>query len=252
MTGLSEVVEYFPRAAARRGLAVVLGQCDAHGPFEALVPAGRRPVCPRCTEEKERLQEVERRRAGMLRQAGVPGRFSVATFSQLERVCDEQAAVIANFKRWVAGVGRGEVYSNAVLLGRTGTGKTHMSCAAVLALIRGCGIRARYVTSEQVKREVCESWGGGGESESRVLERYGAYPVLVLDEVDILDERGPGLRVLNSVIDKRSGEQRPTVFISNQDQASLQELLGRRAVSRMFENALIMHCPWDDYRARKA
>lgn len=252
MTGLNEVAEYFPRAAARRGLVVVPGQCDAHGPFEALVPAGRRPVCPRCTEEKERLQEVERRRAGMLRQAGVPGRFSVATFSQLERVCDEQAAVIANFRRWVAGVGRGEVRSNAVLLGRTGTGKTHMSCAAVLALIRGCGIRARYVTSEQIKREVCESWGGGGESESRVLERYGAYPVLVLDEVDILDEKGPGLRVLNSVIDKRSGEQRPTVFISNQDQASLHELLGRRAVSRMFESALIMHCPWDDYRARKA
>ncbi|OHX10489.1 hypothetical protein BI347_22190 [Chromobacterium sphagni] len=154
---------------------------------------------------------------------------------------------MAAFKGWVARAGRDSGSGNVVVLGTTGTGKTHMACAAALNLIARRGLRVHYTTTGQIKDEACSAWNAMGRDESTELRRFASYPLLIIDEVDCF-EQGPALRQLNAVIDRRSAEGLPTIFISNQTLGVLTERVGARAVSRMMENALVLQCCWEDYR----
>ncbi|WP_160310646.1 ATP-binding protein [Chromobacterium subtsugae] len=248
---MSDALQYFPRVASLRGLARVSGHCATHGEFVADVLPGREPLCLRCDVEREAASRLVEQRRAVLWGCGVPGKFRQAKFRDLLEVCPEQVAVLQAFKGWVARVGKDRSAGNVVMVGSTGTGKTHMASAAALNLISHCGLEVRYVTSDQMRIEVCDTWGKPGRSENAELRRLAKYPLLIIDEVDILDANGHGLRILNRVIDARSADGLPTVFISNQTQERLIDIVGPRAVSRMYENALALQCYWDDFRARR-
>ncbi|WP_189338856.1 ATP-binding protein [Chromobacterium amazonense] len=247
---MNNALQYFPKVASLRGLARVTGYCDKHGGFTADVMPGSAPLCLRCDFENEAARRVAERRRAELWGCGVPGKFRQAKFRDLIEICPEQVAVLQAFKGWVARVGKDRNAGNVVMVGSTGTGKTHMASAAALNLISHCGLEVRYVTSDQMRVEVCETWGKPGRSENTELRRLAMYPLLIIDEIDILDANGHGLRILNRVIDARSVEGLPTVFISNQTQERLTDIVGVRAVSRMYENALVLQCYWEDFRAR--
>ncbi|MBM2884890.1 ATP-binding protein [Chromobacterium phragmitis] len=249
MTGLSSALQFLPAMVGKLGLTPAKGVCSRHGEFESAVLPGRVPVCMQCVAEQERVALVASRRQGLLLGCGVPGRYREAKFRDLEPVCEEQRQVIDAFKGWVARAGRDRDVGNVVLLGGTGTGKTHMACAAALNLIGRCGLGVCYTTTARIKEEVCSAWGMAGRDESSELRRFASYPLLIIDEVDVFDQ-GPALRMLNSVIDRRSADGLPTIYISNQDRDRLIELVGIRAVSRMLESALILQCGWGDYRLR--
>ncbi|MEN7429667.1 ATP-binding protein [Chromobacterium sp. TRC.1.1.SA] len=248
---MSEALQYFPRVASLRGLARVSGHCATHGEFVAHVLPGRVPLCLRCDVEREAANRLAEQRRAVLWGCGVPGTFREAKFRDLLEVCPEQVAVLQAFKGWVARVGKDRSAGNVVMVGSTGTGKTHMASAAALNLIAHCGLDVRYVTSDQMRVEVCETWGKPGRSENVELRRLAMCPLLIIDEVDILDSNGHGLRILTNVIAARSRAGFPTVFISNQTKERLIEIVGQRAVSRMYENALVLQCYWEDFRARR-
>ncbi|WP_157889375.1 ATP-binding protein [Chromobacterium subtsugae] len=245
-----DAVQYFPRVAGFRGLAKISARCQKHGEFEAAVLSGVEPRCLRCELEIEREKQVASQQKATMARCGVPGKFRNAKFRDLLEICHEQVAVLNAFKKWVVKVGKDRNAGNVVMMGFTGTGKTHMASAAVLNLIAHRGLNVCYVTSDQMKTEVCETWGKAGRSESIELNRFASYSVLIIDEVELLDANGHGLRVLNRVIDMRSAEGLPTVFISNQTQERLSEIVGPRAASRMYENALVLQCYWEDFRKR--
>lgn len=249
MTGLNSALQYMPAMVGKLGLSSAKGVCQQHGEFESAVMPGRLPVCMRCIAEKERAESLAGRRQALLLGCGVPRRYREAKFRDLLPVCEEQQQVIEAFKGWVARAGRDRDVGNVVVLGATGTGKTHMACAAALNLIGRCGLGVCYTTTARIKEEVCAAWGMMGRDESSELRRFASYPLLIIDEVDVFDQ-GPALRMLNSVIDRRSADGLPTIFISNQDRDRLVELVGVRAVSRMLERALTLQCGWEDYRLR--
>lgn len=228
------------------------GACDVHGVFSAMVPAHvAAVVCPSCLIEAEAGQLRAQRLERLVACSGIPRRFLApeARFADLVPVSAAQAEVVGLFKRWVAAAGRGEEAGNVVLVGGTGTGKTHMACAAALNLARRAALAVRYTTAEEMKNEICAAWGDAGRSEDAEIRRFAAYPLLILDEVDIFATSGPAARMLNQVIDKRYGAGLPTVFISNETPEALEDLLGGRAISRIFEHATTLRCSWGDYRA---
>ncbi|BAK75805.1 DNA replication protein DnaC [Pseudogulbenkiania sp. NH8B] len=252
MTGLSNLQRYLPAMAAERGLVELGGCCDQHGPFTVLGVPGSTARCPACWMAEERSAGEAERREHMLRRSGIPRKYREARFRDLLPVCDEQGAVLSAVKGWVGRLGRGERVENLVIHGGPGTGKTHMASAAMLNLIQRCGLFARYATTCEMVDEIASSWGVPGRSESGELLRFGQYRLLVLDEVDVFDNPNPAMRHLNMVINHRYNEGLPTVFVTNQTPARLGEILGQRAVSRMFEDALVLACPWEDYRKRAA
>ncbi|MBX9298995.1 ATP-binding protein [Chromobacterium sp. TRC.1.1.SA] len=251
MDGLNKALRYFDGLAVLGRMVPAMGVCAVHGEFGAELLPGREPICLKCSHERERERRMQERREMLLQGCGIPGRYRQAKFRDLQPVCEAQAAVIEAFKGWVAWVGRDRNAGNVVITGGPGTGKTHMASAATLNLIGHRGLGVRYVTADQMRTEICETWGRPGRSEHAELSRFAAYPVLIIDEVEILDPNGHGLRYLNRVVDSRSAEGLPTVYISNQTKDGLRDMIGYRAVSRMYENALILQCSWGDYRDRR-
>lgn len=250
MTGLNSLLGYLPAVAASRGLVELTGVCGQHGAFTVLGLPGSSPRCPSCWMAEERAASEAERRGHMLKMSGIPRKYREARFRDLAPVCEEQSTVLDAMKGWVGRLGRGEVVENVVIHGGPGTGKTHMVSASILNLIRRCGLFARYTTTCEMVDEIAASWSTPGKSESGEILRFGRYGLLVLDEVDVFDNPNPAMRHLNMVINHRYNEGLPTAFVTNQTPARLEELLGQRAVSRIFEDALVLSCPWEDYRKR--
>lgn len=97
-----------------------------------------------------------------------------------------------------------------VLLGNSGTGKSHLLIGACLAAAEA-GRRVRYTTCAQLANELCEAQDD--HQLSRVVARYGRYDLLAIDELGYvhLDQRAAEL--LFQILTER--EERASIAIAS-------------------------------------
>lgn len=153
-TGFNSILERTQR------LAGIVGQeqatCDRHGAYEAQVfRDDRRSGCPACAEEAREKREAEewaaQRRQGAvaklerrLGSAMIPPRFTGKTFETYRAETPEQKKALASCRRYAE-----QFTENAqggrcmLLLGKTGTGKTHLAAAVAQHVIREHGATAK-------------------------------------------------------------------------------------------------------------
>ncbi len=137
--------------------------------------------------------------------------------------------------------------SNLVMSGKTGTGKTHLSCATARTLLKK-GIYVRYITSAALAQDIMGSWERADDTEKNTIYRYTEYDLLILDEYGLHD-REKRLELVHKVLYARYDEMKPTMLISNLTLAKLQEDLGDRLWSRFQHGGLTaVECNWGDKR----
>jgi DNA replication protein DnaC len=214
-------------------------QCSAHGRYVERIKDGgvwrTVPRCPRCAHEsKIRL---------VVGQAAIPERFSSRTFeSYIDQGYRGQAAALATVQAYAEHFadqskgGRG-----LLLIGNTGTGKTHLASAAANHLA-GMGVVALYTTASDAGRRIRDTWKRNtGPSEREVYEVYALPQLLVIDEVGrVAADR----EILFEILDRRHQDTRPTVLLSNlpmevtakSQGQSLREYLGEAALRRLRES----------------
>ena len=95
-----------------------------------------------------------------------------------------------------------------MLLGDSGTGKTHLLIGLGLAACEQ-GRRARYVTTAQLVNELAEA--AGQRQLSRVAGRYGRLDLLCLDEPGYIQIDPRGAELLFQIITER--EERASIGI---------------------------------------
>src|SRR5258707_843730 len=95
-----------------------------------------------------------------------------------------------------------------VLLGDSGTGKTHLLIALGLAACEQ-GRRVRYVTTAALVNELAEA--AGDRALSRVVARYGRLDLLLLDELGYVRIDPRGAELLFQIITER--EERASIGI---------------------------------------
>ena len=139
-------------------------------------------------------------------------RIAEAKFPRLKRLADFNADAVptitpAQLARLAAGA-----YLDAgqpvVLLGDSGTGKTHLLIGLGLAACEQ-GRRARYVTTAQPVNELAEA--ADNRQLSRVVGRYGRIDVLLLDELGYVRIDPRGAELLFQIITER--EERASIAI---------------------------------------
>lgn len=138
---------------------------------------------------------------------------------------------------------------NFIMSGKTGTGKTHLSCATARTLLNK-GIYVRYITSEVMAQKIMNAWDRDtkDQSEQSLIYEFTQYDLLILDEYGLHD-REKRKELVHKVLYSRYDAMKSTMLISNFTLNQLKEDLGDRLWSRFQQGGLtLVECNWGDQR----
>jgi DNA replication protein DnaC len=239
-------------------------ECADHGPYIASAVAVFGDVwtsCPRCEagrEERERLEsQIEQDRQNKakwlarLESSGIPKRFYAAELSLYEALGAGQIAALA----WATGYASEfeialQTGRSALLVGKPGTGKTHLAVGICLHVL-GRGQEAAFCTVQRMMRRIKATWGRSAtETEIQAIAAYTKPDLLVLDEVGIQFGSKAEHDLMFDVLNDRYENMRPTILISNLPLADVKTLLGDRVIDRMREaGGKVVAFDWESHRA---
>jgi len=191
---------------------------------------------------------TERRRARRILEARFPRIKRLSEFD-LDAVPTIKAAQIAT----LADGGYLDAGEPVVLLGDSGTGKSHLLIGLGLAACEQ-GRRVRYVTTAQLVNELVEA--ANERVLSRIVARYGRLDLLCLDEVGYVQIDPRGAELLFQIITER--EERASVALASNlpfsEWGSVfpDPRLVAAIVDRVTYNAHILETGTQSYRLRTA
>ena len=148
-------------------------------------------------------ERCERRRARRIAEARFPRlkRLSEFNLDTVAAIAPAQLAVLAT-GAWI------DAGEPVVLLGDSGTGKSHLLIGLGLAACEQ-GRRVRYVTCAALVNELVEA--ADGRVLSRVVGRYGRLDLLLLDELGYVQIDARGAELLFQIITER--EERASIGV---------------------------------------
>ncbi len=139
----------------------------------------------------------------------------------------------------------------AVLLGDSGTGKTHLLIGTGMAACQA-GRSVRYVTAAGLVNELVEAQDT--HQLSKIVARYGRYELLLVDELGYLHLDPRGAELLFQVLTER--EERASIAVATNAPFSewantfTDPRLCAAIIDRLTFNALIIETGSDSYRLR--
>lgn len=182
-------------------------------------------------------------------------RIAEARFPRLKRLSDFRLEAAPSIKPAVfsslCGLGFLTAGEPVVLLGDSGTGKSHLLIGLGVAACEQ-GRRVRYVTAAQLVNELVEA--ADERRLSRLVARYGRLDLLLLDELGYVKLDSRGAELLFQILTER--EERATVAVASNLPFSEwggiidDPRLVAAIVDRLTFNAHILETGSDSYRLR--
>lgn len=232
--------------------------CEIHGDYEALVLTGHVSPCPFCleaslAEEANTLISVQKQenedalaRARIFR-TGIPEKYLQKGFKNYRVNNDGQREVlecVQDYARDFPCQGK-----SLGLIGGTGTGKTHLACAAGMEILRR-GYSVRFITALSLLREVKSTYAPNSPlKEIEVIDIFCAPDLLIIDDIGIKTESETDRSIIYEVVNRRNLDNKPMIYTSNLSLELLRESVGDRVLSRLCEGGSeVLLCQWADYR----
>jgi DNA replication protein DnaC len=136
--------------------------------------------------------------------------------------------------------------------GGVGTGKGHVAWSVAKRVAEDHGAVAHFIRLPDLIREIRGTWRDKTDTtEAEVLDRHRRKDLLVIDEVSRHAFYGQGFQHLLDVIDHRVNNQKPTILTTNDNDGSLEEILGPAMWSRINGCGGILEFGNDDWRSRE-
>ncbi len=231
---------------------VVQCSCALHGLFDFKYDASANvrpaPCCPKCKTLDDRRYLFGRARADFLDFTHYPIQEldEEKTFENFD-LTPEKKRVFLTMKRFADRFpdrlleGKAVSSRGAILLGKTGTGKSHLASAVCNALKDYAPV---YISASTF----FDLYLAGFIDVIRLTKAFAKLSLLVVDEVGRTACTPHELRRLQSVLDARTHAGLPTIFIANLDLAGIAPVLGDAIASRVKGQLWPVLCPWADYR----
>ena len=232
--------------------------CPIHNcDYDGYIGSGRfktpRP-CPMCEKELIKQEEVkakeEKRRMQLMAYAKMNIRraYYDATLENFVTETIEQRKAVRAIKELISGK-----IQKLVILGKNGTGKTHLAIAAIKE--KGGAI---YSMSEILIRIRATYSAFASENESQVMAELTNLPLLVIDELGKTKGSDPEVKTLFQIIDQRHSDLLPLIIISNKHLFSdcpnkgcpdcFENYLGEDSRSRLTQNGALVRMYGNDWR----
>jgi DNA replication protein DnaC len=143
-----------------------------------------------------------------------------------------------------------------IFMGSVGVGKTHLSAAILRELIEKKGVPCLFYEFGALLKEIQESYNPTSQtSELKVLAPVCESEVLVLDELAAIKPTDWVCDTMTQIIGRRYNEKKLTIFTTNYvderrqpSDETLEDRIGVRLRSRLFEMCQTIHVVGEDYR----
>ncbi|WP_391119373.1 ATP-binding protein [Psychrobacillus sp. L3] len=141
---------------------------------------------------------------------------------------------------------------NLMMLGKTGTGKSHLS-KAIAKTAKHKGKKVAYITAMHLFNKIKGTFNNIHER-NRFNEQFKAFDLIVIDDVGMETKKVAEVSWSTSewteLLNLREGKS--NIWTSNFDEQSLSKVIGDRTLSRMYENTIfIENFTGEDFRRRK-
>lgn len=244
--------------------------CEDHGPYEQKVTTifGREfktycPECSRIRKEAEEAAEATRKaheaRIHMERKLGsalIPKRFAGRTLDQYQATSEGQKEALRICRKYAARFADiAETGRCLLLLGKPGTGKTHLAVGIANEIMRTTTATAAYRTVGALLQSIRGTYDRtNDQSEAQIIESMVQPSLLILDEIGVTKQQPSDfeLTTLFAVINGRYEQQKPTVIISNLEAEQLATAIGDRCVDRLREGGgIAVKFDWESQRGKE-
>lgn len=258
----SNVVELPPAGTYR-------DTCEKHGEFQGKVTElmGRqfRTGCPECSRERQaeeaaaeaetKARDERERLQRKLGSAMIPTRFADKSFADFQAATPKQQKALAVCQEYAEHFhDHFKAGRCLMLLGKPGTGKTHLGVAIANDIVRHTTALAVYRTVGGILQYIKGSYDRDADyTEVEAFKSLVTPHLLVLDEVGATKPTEFELATLFAIINGRYEEVRPTVVISNLPPKELPGAIGDRCVDRLREGGgIVVGFDWESARGTKA
>ena len=216
--------------------------------------------CPECANEAEEQFEQEElaRKAEMDRQAnearyramGIPPAYFGATFDNFKTETEELKRNLEMAKALVGGKIR-----SLIMVGKYGTGKTHLACASVKEM--GGRIVKMFAISEMIRASYVDHSRG---TSLDIMNELASIPLLAIDEIGRTKGSEAEMQWLSYIIDERYSNMLPIILISNRHVRSrcpnngcpecFENFVGEDVLSRLREHGKMISFSGEDWRSK--
>jgi len=193
----------------------------------------------------------------LLEAACIPRRYSECSLSNYQPVSNNGSQLRAfNYAYWLVhdypSVDRGLLF-----MGSCGVGKTHLAAAILRGLINK-GVRCLFYEFGSLLKEIQGTYNPQAQTfESKVLEPVYESEVLVLDELGASKTTDWVRDTMMRIINTRYNDRKLTIFTTNyvderrtERDETLEDRIGVRLRSRLYEMCRTIEMEGDDYRRR--
>lgn len=137
-----------------------------------------------------------------------------------------------------------------LLLGRCGTGKSHLACAIANTVIAQHMSTVCFGTVTDYSREVRSTFSSKrGTTEKEVMHLLRSVDLLIVDEVGAHRGTEHEMSMLFDIIDGRWRDEKATIVISNLNASALEEFIGERAMERLRDRGPVVAFDWESHRS---
>ncbi len=224
--------------------------CPVHGKIRTLTEGCY--LCRNEAEKKAEARQAEINKAEIqkrnlevaLADAGVPEIFWECSLANYDTSSDEHRAMAQKAKMLL-----GDTYRTITFIGKTGTGKTRLSCS-ILAEMLARGKVVCYTTEQQISSKLKSAWDRKTRlTEDDVISYYVAPDVLVIDEIrGTAWSQGEG-SVMAAIIDGRwQSLRKKTILAGNVSVEQLKQHFEDRTLSRLSDHGCVYACVGEDQR----
>lgn len=236
--------------------------CEKHGiPYDNELRVGPLKItqwCPLCIQEfddeKRREDEEKLKEAKLARyeEMNIEPMFYEATLDNFVADTPELKRAVDVVKKLVSG----EI-KQIIMIGKNGTGKTHLAVAAVKLL--GGRIYSMYEIATRIRATYSPR---AIENELDVVDELSRLPLLAIDELGRTKGSDAETNWLSYIIDKRHARMLPTIIISNKHlrkdcpahgcDGCLENYISEDIMSRLTENGVLIKFTGKDWRKKYA